>query len=179
MLNLIFVLACATGPQAEGDLAGAQTAPEGPDAEPMAALPSKPVNPAPVDLPPEPEAGDVPAGADKVQALLMARHGDDLPDKAAIDFHGEGAQILEYLAVTPGSMVVQERALVLRGLYEDAGFCVDQAVHAAHPKLQAAALTCLAGAELTQVEREALAPVLESEDPRIQAASELLATPAE
>lgn len=176
MLNLIFVLACANGPQAEGDLAGAQPAPVGPAAEPIAALPSKPVDPAPVDLPPEPAAGEVPAGADKVQALLNARHSGDLPDKASIDFHGEGAQILEYLAVTPGSMVVQERALMLRGLYEGSSFCVDQAVHAAHPKLQAAALGCLAGAELTQVEREALAPVLESEDPRIQAAAEGLTT---
>jgi len=185
MLNLIFALACANGPEspgdvASGDLAGAQELGHVAAAEPLAALPSKPVQSAPVDLPLEPAAGDeVPAGADKVQALLMARHNGDLPDKAAIDFHGDGQAILEHLALTPASMLVQERALVLRGLYPGARFCVDQAVSGAHPKLQAAAVRCLAGQQLTKTEQDDLSPVLESEDPRIQSAVLLLAPAVE
>ena len=184
MLNLIFVLACANGPQSpgdvvSGDLAGAQELGDVAAAEPLAALPSKPVQSAPVDLPLEPAAAEVPAGADKVQSLLMARHNDDLPDKAAIDFHGDGQAILEHLALTPASMLVQERALVLRGLYAGTSFCVDQAVSGAHPKLQAAAVRCLAGQQLTPAEQDALAPVLESEDPRIQSAVLLLAPAVE
>ena len=68
MLNLIFALACANGPEspgdvASGDLAGAQELGHVAAAEPLAALPSKPVQSAPVDLPLEPAAGDeVPAG---------------------------------------------------------------------------------------------------------------------
>lgn len=183
MLNLIFVLACANGPQSSADvgsadLAGAQVLGDVAVAEPMTALPSKPVQTAPAD-PLEPVAGDMPAGADKVQALLLAHHSGDLPDKAAIDFHGDGQAILEYLAVNEGAMVVQERALVLRGLYAGTSFCVDQAVNGAHPKLQAAAVRCLAGMELTEMDQDALAPVFESEDPRVQSAVLLLATPIE
>lgn len=174
MLNLIFVLACAT--QAEGDLASTQAATDAlaapATATPVAALPAKPVQPNPVDLPVEPNAEAMPAGADKVQALLLARHNEDLPDKAAIDFHGEGQAILEYLAVTPGSMVVQERALILRGLYEGNSFCVDQAVNAGHPKLQAAAVRCLVGKELSEESLAQVQEMADDADPRIQSAAQ-------
>ena len=169
MLNLIFVLACANGPQASADLAGAQGAQDVPAATPMAALPAKPVQPAPIDLPIEP-VGEVPAGAEKVQALLMAHHNDDLPDKAAIDFHGDGQAILEYLAQAEGSMVLQERALLLLALYPGTELCGQMAAEAPHPKLQAAAVRCFKGKTLSAEELAVVQAAGNSQDPRVQAA---------
>lgn len=169
MLNLIFVLACANGPQASSDLAGAQGAQDVPAATPVVALPSKPAQTAPIDLPIEP-VGEMPAGADKVQALLMARHNEDLPDKAAIDFHGDGQAILEYLAQADGSMVVQERALILLALYPGNALCSEMAAEAPHPKLRAAAVRCFKGKTLSAEELAVVQAAAKSQDPRVQAA---------
>jgi hypothetical protein len=52
-------------------------------------------------------------------------------------------------------------------------------VNGAHAKLQAAALRCLVGKELTDGELDALAPALESEDARVQTAVQLMGITAE
>ena len=122
----------------------------------------------------EPQA--VPEKSQKLRALLLARHPEDLPDKAAMDLHG-APDALHWLATDDEMMIIRTRALTSLAQYDDpastalcTGVFQEEDVHA---KLKAAAIRCLAAADLmadATLRNQLLASVRDT-DPRVGLAS--------
>lgn len=117
----------------------------GPVATPVQRLP-------PVERPsatlPAVEAPEAPPGTDEVEALLRARHAEDLPTKAALAPHPGAEASLQWLARYADTLLVADRAATLLGSWpsdENTLLCADLLNSAPHPKVRAAGARCLGG----------------------------------
>jgi hypothetical protein len=123
-------------------------------------------------------AASPPPGTDTLRGLLWARHDRDLPDHTVLVRHG-GVAPLGWLAEHDDHLIVRTRALLALGTFpdpEDRAVCRRGVFDAPHPKLRAAAITCLHPGDL--VTPDLLAAVeraTQADDPRVaHAAVELL-----
>lgn len=165
---LLLLLACS----------GAQSS-DGPEVEalatPITELPAKPVDQGPltIDQNPNPQVNTA------IRDLLLAKDVADLPDRAALDTHGDAAKDLADLATLDQQLIVRERALMLLALYPEPhiGVFCRKMMEDAEPKVRAAAARCLAGQNLSasDTQRKALEAALSDPDPRVGiAAAEVL-----
>jgi hypothetical protein len=130
------------------------------------------------------EAPPMPAAASTVRELLMARHNDDVPDRATLDAHAGALEALVWLASHGDPLVVRARALRVLGQYaEDDARAVQVAVASdsnAHPSLVAAAILGLGdrGFGSDADSRRVVESRSSDADPRIaEAAATALAAP--
>ncbi len=142
------------------DHAIAESTPAGPKiVKPLAAPPVTPRKaPAGADAPTatptatSAPASDKPASVDGVLELLLARHADDLPDKATLDKHDGAPAALRWIAANDERLITQARALeTLRFWPDDSNrdFLLGTAVDAKRPvKIRAAAWKALAAWDL-------------------------------
>ena len=74
-----------------------------------------------VDAEPAGEAApaDRPASVDGIVGLLLARHAEDLPEKATLDAHAEAPETLRWIALHDERLIIQARALEALGLWPD------------------------------------------------------------
>jgi hypothetical protein len=97
-------------------------------------------------------ASDKPANVDGVLELLLARHADDLPDKATLDSHDRAPAALRWIATHDERLITQARALEALGFWPDDSnrdFLLAAAVDAKRPvKSRAAAWKGLAAWDL-------------------------------
>ncbi len=108
-----------------------------------------------VAVPAETEAPQaLPEGVKPVRDLLLARHADDLPDKATLERHEGALEHLQWLAAHDDQMLVRARALDLLGYWEEALPLLRQtaADSAAHGKLRSAAILGLLRSDLSDDE---------------------------
>ena len=119
-----------------------------------------------------------PASAPAVQALLGARHRDDLPDRKTLDKHDDAHAALLWIAEHGHRAILKNRATELLGLYPD---YVD--AHAAtldryagedapHAFIRTAALKAWAKhpAEVRQARVATFEAAIRSDDPRVKQA---------
>ena len=152
-------------PAGEQDHAIAESTPAAPKViKPLAAPPVTPRTVEPVDAtntgtdtavdtPVTGEsAGDQPASVDGILELLLARHADDLPDKATLDKHDGAPTALRWIATNDERLITQARALEAPGFWPDDSnrdFLLGVAVDTKRPaKTRAAAWKGLAAWDL-------------------------------
>ena len=134
-------------------------------AAPVSELPERPVVPDQV-------AASVPDEFAELRTLLLAFHADVLPSMEVVAGLG-GVDALIWLATRDPLVVVRERALLVLGRSDrstqGAAVCVSSASAGGIPRVQAAALRCLAREDLVDnaTARRHLVRALHQEDPRL------------
>lgn len=126
----------------------------------------------------QPGPDGAPASAMAIQALLGARHRDDLPDRKTLDKHDDAHAALLWIAESGHRAILKNRATELLGLYPD---YVD--VHAdtldryagedaPHAFIRTAALKAWAKhpPEVRQARVTTFEAAIRSEDPRVKQA---------
>lgn len=115
----------------------------------------------------------VPAEHEKLHSLLTARHPEDLPDHDALVANGAPAGLV-WIANNDEMVMMRERALLLlRTFPSDNATCRQVFGSDQQPKLRAAAIRCLAGADLmgdATLRNQLLAAVRDA-DPRVGTAA--------
>lgn len=102
----------------------------------------------------EAPSAELPEGVKPVRDLLLARHADDLPDKATLESHEGAMGHLQWLAANDEQMLVKARSLDLLGYWEEAlpGLRETAADTEAHSKLRSAAILGLVRSDLSDDE---------------------------
>ena len=168
MTLLLLTLACAGSKSAETPEPAPSTATkvETRDAEARAT--------AVVEVPAEEEpAAELPEGAKPIRDLLLARHADDLPDKATLESHEGALAHLTWLAENDQQMLVMARALDLLGYWDEALPMLREtaADTGKHSKLRSAAILGLVRSDLSDDEesRAVLTKLSGDADERVSA----------
>jgi hypothetical protein len=168
MTLLLLTLACAgsKSPPETSEAPATAVKAETRDAEARAtAVVEVPVDEAPPAVLPE--------GVQPVRDLLLARHADDLPDKATLSSHEGALEHLQWLAANDDQMMVRARALDLLGYWDEALPLLRQMAGdaEAHGKLRAAAILGLVRSDLSDDEasRTLLGVLTSDPDERVAA----------